>query len=186
LIISNTEGSIGNQIKKYQFAHKTLQEYFAAMFIVKWENEWIINGIKYEKVEKLRKWEENKGYYPDELSEFIIEILLAKRDSKYIQSVEQYLRKIERILFDIYSNDIDESWQQINYINDILQKCPNIKEVRIDLHEISVNNTIELHLPNIDYIYVLILNGLFSNNQSNIISISGSNKTEINIFNCLD
>ena len=37
LIISNTEGSIGNQIKKYQFAHRTLQEYFAAMFMVKWE-----------------------------------------------------------------------------------------------------------------------------------------------------
>jgi len=58
LIISNTEGSIGNQIKKYQFAHRTLQEYFAAMFIVKWENEWIRNGIKYEKVKELWMWEE--------------------------------------------------------------------------------------------------------------------------------
>ena len=39
LIISITEGSIANQKTKYQFAHRTLQEYFAAMFIVKWENE---------------------------------------------------------------------------------------------------------------------------------------------------
>ena len=57
--------------------------------------------------------------------------------------------------------------------------------VLIDLHKISVNNTIELHLlPNIDNIDVEILNGLFSNNQSNIISISGPNQIKINIREC--
>jgi hypothetical protein len=42
-----------------------------------------------------------------------------------------------------------------------------------------------LHLlPNIDNIYVNILNGLFSNNQSNIISISGPNQIQIHIEKC--
>jgi hypothetical protein len=62
LLIGNTQRSIGEQtIKKYQFAHRTLQEYFAAMFIVKWEDEWIRHGIKYEKVEKVNElwmWKE--------------------------------------------------------------------------------------------------------------------------------
>jgi hypothetical protein len=176
LIISNTEGSIGNQIKKYQFAHRTLQEYFAAMFIVKWESEWIRNKIEYEKVRELWMWKENASIYSaDELSKFIIEILLAKRDSKHIQSIEQYLIEIKNISFEIHSNDVDESWKQINYINDILQKCPNIRKIWIlPSNKISIDEPINLNFLSLKHdIELDISNVEFTDNDSSMICING-------------
>jgi hypothetical protein len=59
LLGSDTQRPINKQTTKYQFAHQTLQEYFAAMFIVKWECQWIKNKIEYEKVNELWMWKIN-------------------------------------------------------------------------------------------------------------------------------
>ncbi len=110
----------------------------------------------------------------DELSKFITEILLTKRNSKYIELGEQYLIEIKNISFEIHSNDIDESCKQINYINYILQKCLSGKFVRIDLHKISIDELIDLHFLSLKHdIELDIWKAEFTDNDSNMICING-------------
>ena len=80
LIISTTEGPIVNRTTKYQFAHRTLQEYFAAMFIVKWENELRRKSEEIEELWNNDDWK--KDDFQKECKQLIIEILLTKRENE--------------------------------------------------------------------------------------------------------
>ena len=67
-----------------------------------------------------------KDDFQKECKQLIIEILLTKREKKLIESAEKYLTNASYIPFNIQSNNVNENWKQIKYINNILQKCQNI------------------------------------------------------------
>ena len=97
---------------------------------------------------------------------------------KLIESAEKYLTNASYIHFNIQSNNVNENWEQIKYINNILQKCQNINRIEIDLHQMSIDKTIELRfLPNINIDEIIISNGIFEDNQSNMICIVGNVNT---------
>jgi hypothetical protein len=103
-----------------------------------------------------------------------IEMLLTKGDDEEMNdSVKQYLMNTKWIHFEIQSTDQNMQRQQFANINKILRKCQKIEEIRIDLHRVPIDGTIELKLSThlIEYIYINICNGNFVDNQLNMVSI---------------
>lgn len=199
-----------NQPTKYQFAHRTLHEYFAAMFLIRWESEWIRNGIEYQKANGLwmiwRSMEifvsfvdiagrmltnreeklinRTKAYLFNFklVYKMFVEIMLAKRDDELNDSVRDYLMNTKWIHFEIIeSNDRNESWRQLEYVNKLLAQCQRIEELRIDLQRMTIDETIELMLPTIDNIHIVISNGVFEDNSMNMISMMNTAARRIHI-----
>jgi hypothetical protein len=127
---------------------------------------------------------QESNYFKEE-SKFFIEILLTHRKHDRLESATSCLLNATSIYFDVQSSDVDESYRQLEYINKILQKCPNIKEVKINLHSMSISKPIELFfLPTVGAIKLNIIDAQFEDNQSNMISIFGAKRIDITFFKC--
>jgi hypothetical protein len=192
LIISGKQASANNSTTiVYQFAHRTLQEYFAAMFMVRWEDQWRKTNVVYRKVENRLAKKENRFV---EESKFFSEILLTKRKEYQLNdAVKQYLTNSKKICFNIQSNDTDESLEQLEYSNTILQECQNIETVHINLNDMILSKSIDLSFRNIQQaqskhrkkfknIELIISDGKF---HDSIISVSGDKTINtINFAEC--
>ncbi len=175
--------------KKYCFASASLHDYFAALFMAKWAVEFNKkNGRIYERGKSLWMLRERlqgaNNQCADEMSKLFCEILLTQRaDETILQSAGHFLQNAKRLHFDVASKDGDESRAQLEYINKILTVCKHIDEITINLRKISIHEMLVIR-TNVDHIELIVENGKFTKNQSNMIRIDDAKSISIHFGSC--
>jgi hypothetical protein len=150
------------------------------MFMTKWEDKFCQKGEDHQ-LEKPTLIQ-----YVGEVPNFFSGILLTQNETEPLnETVKKYLARSKFIWFELHSNAMDISWR--HKLNRILQECQEIKEVKVDLQKMLIQEAVEFNfLPTLGEIKLIIANAIFDDcaEHKNMISVFGPNKIEIEFSKC--